>query len=44
MFYITGDAHGDFGRYIEFEERIKPTENDTMIVLGDAVEQSKLER
>lgn len=26
MFYITGDAHGDFGRYIEFEERIKPTE------------------
>lgn len=36
MFYITGDAHGDFGRYIEFEERIKPTENDTMIVLGDA--------
>jgi len=36
MFYITGDTHGDFCRYIEFEERIQPTENDTMIVLGDA--------
>ena len=36
MFYITGDTHGDFGRYIEFEERMRPTENDTMIVLGDA--------
>ncbi len=36
MFYITGDTHGDFSRYIEFAERMEPTEKDTMIVLGDA--------
>ena len=36
MFYITGDTHGDFSRYIEFTTRIQPTENDTMIILGDA--------
>lgn len=36
MFYITGDTHGDFSRYIEFAARMQPTEKDTMIVLGDA--------
>ena len=36
MFYITGDTHGDFSRYIEFSARMEPTEKDTMIVLGDA--------
>lgn len=36
MFYITGDTHGDFSRYIEFAARMNPTEKDTMIVLGDA--------
>ena len=36
MFYITGDTHGDFSRYDSFNERIVPTEKDTMIVLGDA--------
>lgn len=36
MFYVTGDTHGDFSRYQRFAAAIKPTENDTMIVLGDA--------
>jgi 3-oxoacid CoA-transferase subunit A len=36
MIYITGDTHGDFSRYIEFTARMKPTEKDSMIVLGDA--------
>ena len=36
MFYITGDTHGDFSRYIEFTTRMQPTDNDAMIILGDA--------
>ena len=36
MIYITGDTHGDFVRYFDFVEKNKPTENDVMIVLGDA--------
>lgn len=36
MFYITGDTHGDFSRYLAFTEQIQLTENDVMIVLGDA--------
>ena len=36
MVYITGDTHGDFDRFIAFAVRMKPTKNDTMIVLGDA--------
>lgn len=36
MFYITGDTHGDFSRYIEFTKLAEPTQADTMIVLGDA--------
>ena len=36
MFYITGDTHGDFRRYYDFMAQQKPTEQDTMIVLGDA--------
>lgn len=36
MFYITGDTHGDFSRYFDFADQVKPTEKDTMIVLGDA--------
>ena len=36
MFYITGDTHGDFSRYLAFADRVRPTEHDTMIVLGDA--------
>lgn len=36
MFYITGDTHGDFSRYFDFTDKINPTEDDTMIVLGDA--------
>lgn len=36
MVYLTGDTHGDFNRYIEFAVRVEPTEEDTMIVLGDA--------
>ncbi|MDO4543504.1 MAG: metallophosphoesterase [Clostridia bacterium] len=36
MFYITGDTHGDFSRYIAFAKRMQPTKRDAMIVLGDA--------
>ena len=36
MFYITGDTHGEFSRIEQFCERIKPTRDDTMIILGDA--------
>lgn len=36
MIYIAGDTHGDFSRYITFAARFEPTEDDVMIVLGDA--------
>ncbi len=36
MFYITGDTHGDFSRIERFCERMQPTRDDTMIILGDA--------
>ena len=36
MIYITGDTHGEFSRIEQFCERIKPTRDDTMIILGDA--------
>lgn len=36
MIYITGDTHGEFSRIERFCERIKPTRDDTMIILGDA--------
>ena len=36
MIYITGDTHGDFSRYQRFTALMKPTIQDTMIVLGDA--------
>ena len=36
MFYITGDTHGNFNRFIEFTGRMIPTPNDVMIILGDA--------
>lgn len=36
MIYITGDTHGDFNRYFDFTDKIKPSEKDLMIVLGDA--------
>ena len=36
MFYVTGDTHGDFSRFSRFNMISKPTEDDTMIILGDA--------
>ena len=36
MIYITGDTHGEFSRIEQFCERIRPTRDDTMIILGDA--------
>lgn len=36
MTYITGDTHGYFQRYYDFTARMQPTQNDVMIVLGDA--------
>ena len=34
MTYLTGDTHGDFRRYSEFNDRTKPGEEDVMIVLA----------
>lgn len=36
MFYITGDCHGDFSRLTVFNAMTKLTEDDVMIILGDA--------
>ena len=36
MFYITGDTHAEFGRIEQFCERISPTREDVLIILGDA--------
>jgi 3-oxoacid CoA-transferase subunit A len=36
MFYITGDTHGDFRRFEKFCEKFNTTEEDVMIILGDA--------
>ncbi len=36
MIYITGDTHSDFGRYKDFSKRIHPTQDDMVIILGDA--------
>ena len=36
MYYITGDTHGDFTRIERFCERLHPTRDDVMIILGDA--------
>ena len=36
MFYITGDTHAQLGRIEQFCERIKPTREDVLIILGDA--------
>lgn len=35
MFYITGDTHGDFGRFYGFCEENRTTKEDVMIILGD---------
>lgn len=34
--YITGDTHGDFKRIKSFSNRMQLTEDDTIIILGDA--------
>lgn len=36
MFYLTGDTHGSFERIYEFCYRFKTTNEDVMIILGDA--------
>ena len=36
MVFLTGDTHGDFRRVKQFCFKVKPTLDDTMIVLGDA--------
>ena len=36
MFYITGDTHAQFGRIEQFCERSSPTQEDVLIILGDA--------
>lgn len=36
MFYLTGDIHGNVTRICSFIEKYGLTENDTIIILGDA--------
>lgn len=36
MIYITGDTHSDFSRFESFCEKVKPTTEDIVIILGDA--------
>ena len=36
MFFVTGDTHGGFDRIIKFCESQKLTDNDVIIILGDA--------
>lgn len=35
LFYITGDAHGDITKIVEFSKNNNLTEKDTIIILGD---------
>ena len=36
MTYLTGDIHGEFGRFKKFCKEVQPTTDDIMIILGDA--------
>ena len=36
LFYITGDTHGDFRRIESFCERVNPSPENVLIILGDA--------
>lgn len=36
MIYITGDTHRDFGRIFDFCEENRTTQDDILIILGDA--------
>ena len=36
MIYITGDAHGEFGRIEDFCRRFGTCREDVMVILGDA--------
>ena len=36
MLFITGDTHGQFERIVRFSERMCPSSDDAMIILGDA--------
>lgn len=35
MIYITGDTHGEIGRFYEFDKKGHLSENDTLIICGD---------
>ena len=35
MVYFTGDIHGDYSPLVDFYNRIHPTMNDVIILLGD---------
>ena len=35
-FFVTGDTHGDFNRIYSFVDRMELTLDDTLIILGDA--------
>ena len=37
MIYITGDTHGDFHRIEQFCEKVQPTSDDILVILGDAL-------
>ena len=33
MIYVTGDTHGEFGRIVEFDNKLK--KGDSVIICGD---------
>ena len=36
MVYITGDTHGDFGRFYALRRRVSLSREDIVVILGDA--------
>lgn len=36
MVYVTGDTHRDFSRYLAFSKRYGWSQDDVMVILGDA--------
>ncbi|MBQ1996541.1 MAG: metallophosphoesterase, partial [Clostridia bacterium] len=37
MIYVIGDIHGDKEKYEAMMEKLAPTDNDTVFVLGDVI-------
>ena len=38
MYYVMSDIHGEYGKYMEMLAKIKFSDSDTLVVLGDVVD------